>query len=246
MSDLIDTLLSLHSISLPLTHLETALTQISTYYQRFKNRLKPVHALHLKQCGSVIRGLINASKDWAAEGGTMDGKAQTNKNKEQLFKVNDLMGRLTGGADQVNLVELVGYLKESQLARKISGYAEKTAKDETKAGTSYSQTVVSRFRANIARIIRQTRSLLHQHHRFPPSRVVPYVPHRRQRRRPNPPLQPDRQQGRPRPERDYATVYPLESGGALFERCERGEECDFGGRDDGSGEYRTVSTLTTG
>lgn len=45
-----------------------------------------------------------------------------------------LMSRLGGSNDQVNLLEMVKYLRESKLARKVSGFAEKTAEEVAKKG----------------------------------------------------------------------------------------------------------------
>ena len=134
--DLIDTILSIHSIALPVDHLETATTQIITYYERFKNRLKPVHAVHLKQCLAVIRGLTSICKEWLGDTPNTGGTAQKAKAKEQLFRVNEITSQLKGGADQVNLIELVQYLKDSRLAQKVSGYAEKAAQDSVQDGES--------------------------------------------------------------------------------------------------------------
>jgi chromosome transmission fidelity protein 1 len=128
--DLIDTLLSIHSVTLPLNHLKTAVVQISIYYQRFKNRLKSTHAVHLKQCLALIQGLISVSEDWQAA----SESSKISRPREELLRVNDLLSRLKGGADQVNIVELVRYLKDSHLAQKISGYAEKTATEAAQAG----------------------------------------------------------------------------------------------------------------
>jgi chromosome transmission fidelity protein 1 len=47
---------------------------------------------------------------------------------------NTLMERVGGGSDQVNLMEMVAYLKESKLARKVSGFAENQAEVAMKNG----------------------------------------------------------------------------------------------------------------
>jgi chromosome transmission fidelity protein 1 len=75
---------------------------------------------------AILAGLIKACQEWAAENG---GKV-----KETMIKVNDLVAKLGGGGDQVNLVGLVDYLKASHLARKVSGYAEKRAMDAAQKG----------------------------------------------------------------------------------------------------------------
>lgn len=50
---------------------------------------------------------------------------------------NTLMTRVGGGADQVNLMEIVSYLRESKLARKVSGFAESQAELAIKKGESH-------------------------------------------------------------------------------------------------------------
>lgn len=52
----------------------------------------------------------------------------------EMLDTVQLMSRLGGSNDQVNLMEMVKYLKESKLARKVSGFAEKTAEDLAKKG----------------------------------------------------------------------------------------------------------------
>lgn len=56
------------------------------------------------------------------------------KAKPEMLHANTLIDRIGGGSDQVNLLELVSYLKESKLARKVSGFAEKTARMLAKKG----------------------------------------------------------------------------------------------------------------
>jgi chromosome transmission fidelity protein 1 len=126
-ADLIDTLLSIHSVSISLKRLVVALGQLDVYLQKFRNRLRSEHALHVKQMVAIVKGLIGVATAWATQDA---GAKTTNTPKEELFRINDLMNQMKGGADQVNIVSLCRYLKDSQLARKISGYAEKLAVDD--------------------------------------------------------------------------------------------------------------------
>lgn len=84
----------------------------------------------------MIKSLITVCNEWSAN---KDGGGQTSslRSKEQLFRVNDILAQLKGGADQVNLIELVKYLKESHLAQKVSGYAEKANNDAVQAGKPF-------------------------------------------------------------------------------------------------------------
>jgi chromosome transmission fidelity protein 1 len=98
------------------------------YLQRFKNRLKPVHALWIRQALSVLQGFARLCEEAIEDVST--GKV----GKADISNANALMGKIGRGSDQVNLVELVKYLKDSKLARKISGFAEKTAEEAALKG----------------------------------------------------------------------------------------------------------------
>ncbi|OCF40610.1 chromosome transmission fidelity protein 1 [Kwoniella heveanensis CBS 569] len=115
--NLIDTLLSIHSTSLTSLHLSTAISQLTQYLARFKNRLAPLHAIWIKQVLSVLQGLLRVCLCFK----------ETYKGTGEILDVNTLMEQVGGGNDQVNPMELVKYLKESKLARKISGFSEHLA-----------------------------------------------------------------------------------------------------------------------
>ncbi|KAJ9095611.1 hypothetical protein QFC21_005482 [Naganishia friedmannii] len=145
--NLIDTLLSIHSVSISLERLGIALGQLDVYLRKFKNRLKPEHSLHVKQMTAMVRGLIDVASAWASQ----DNDSTTSYSaKEELFSINDLTNKMKGGADQINIVSLCRYLKDSQLARKISGYAEKLMLDnadtKTKGSGSSPYSAISAFR----------------------------------------------------------------------------------------------------
>lgn len=72
----------------------------------------------------MLNGLSKTCRSFAADVAKPDWKG---KAKAEMLDANTLMSRIGGGNDQVNLMELVGYLKESKLARKVSGFAEKLA-----------------------------------------------------------------------------------------------------------------------
>jgi chromosome transmission fidelity protein 1 len=122
-SDLIDTLLSIYSTSLSSIQLSSAIAQLKQYLARFRSRFKPVHALWIRQTLSVLAGLVKVCDD------TIKAVASDPKAKQEILEANALMTRVGGGIDQVNLMEMVKYLKESKLARKVSGYVEHTAEE---------------------------------------------------------------------------------------------------------------------
>ncbi|WVO14193.1 hypothetical protein L204_101825 [Cryptococcus depauperatus] len=138
--NLIDTILSIHSTTLTSASLTTAISQLTQYFSRFKNRLKPTHLLWIKQVLSLLQGLMGACHTFAktvkteSANTSNSNKPSTDKMKSEVLDANELMARIGGGNDQLNPLELVVYLKESKLARKISGFSEhvieNTRKDE--------------------------------------------------------------------------------------------------------------------
>lgn len=104
-------------------NLANAISQLRHYLHRFKSRLKPIHALWIKQTLSVLSGL---SKVCTAQ--------VESKVKSEMLDTNALMARAGGGADQVNLLDMVKYLKDSKLARKVSGFTERTAEEAALKG----------------------------------------------------------------------------------------------------------------
>jgi chromosome transmission fidelity protein 1 len=129
--DLIDTLLSIYSTNLSHAHLNSALSQLDQYLARFRNRLKPNHALWIRQTVAVLRGLAKVCEKFLKEVKSLNWKG---KGKAEMMDGNTLMSRIGGGSDQVNLMEMVAYLKESKLARKVSGFAENQAETAMKNG----------------------------------------------------------------------------------------------------------------
>ncbi|RSH93859.1 minichromosome maintenance protein 5 [Saitozyma podzolica] len=137
--NLIDTLLGIHSTTLTSYQLSNAASQLQQYLQRFRSRLKPVHALWVRQTLGVLQGLVKVCERYVS-GQTPTGKDKS-KAKVEMLDTNQLMGRLGGGSDQVNLMEMVAYLKESKLARKVSGFTEKSAEEAAKGGKAPSMTL---------------------------------------------------------------------------------------------------------
>lgn len=126
--DLIDTILGIYSTTLPASHLTAAGSQLTQYLARFRTRLKSRHTLWIQQMLSVLRGLVRVTEAYSA--GARKDKA---KARGEILDVNTLMARVGGASDAVNLIELIAYLKESKLARKVSGFAEVLAEEAEKA-----------------------------------------------------------------------------------------------------------------
>ncbi|WWC89834.1 uncharacterized protein L201_004762 [Kwoniella dendrophila CBS 6074] len=146
--NLIDTLLSIHSTTLTSTTLLNAVSQLQQYLSRFKNRLKSIHSLKIRQVLSLLQGLIKVCQIFLYDNDNgRDSNGLNNKRKGQVknevLNANELMERVGKGNDQLNPIDLVNYLKESKLARKISGFSEliieQNASKESKISKSATQ-----------------------------------------------------------------------------------------------------------
>lgn len=128
-SDLIDTILSIHSQTLTLPQLVLAQTQLKTYLLRFRSRLKGRNAVYLKQMLLILTGLIELCTRWEAASPT-SGSTGKAASVGEMMLVGEVIKGMGRGLDQVNLLEVVRYLKESRIAVKVSGYSEKLLEDE--------------------------------------------------------------------------------------------------------------------
>ncbi|GMK54061.1 hypothetical protein CspeluHIS016_0106470 [Cutaneotrichosporon spelunceum] len=133
--NLIDTILGIYSVSLPTSHISSAAAQLTQYLHRFRSRLKPRHSLMIQQTLTVLRGLVGVCA--AFENG---------KESSEMMDVNTLMACFGRSADAVNLLEIVGYLKESKLARKVSGFAESLEEKEGKRSAAARHASIAAFR----------------------------------------------------------------------------------------------------
>ena len=121
-----DTISSIHSVSVTHVQLKRCRAQLGLYLQKFRNRLKGKNRVYVAQLVRVVDS-ISAYLDNQATHNFTDG----------LVGVSDLM---TGkGADQINLYKLMHYLKQSKLARKVEGYVrheeQLTPRDQHKGST---------------------------------------------------------------------------------------------------------------
>lgn len=117
-----DTISSLHSITISLHQLKRSRAQLGVYLQKFRNRLKGKNRIYVTQLVRLLDSLA-AYLQHHAQG------------KGSLVKAVDLLAGK--GVDQINLYKLMHYLQESKLARKVDGYivdVEERAKKDASLG----------------------------------------------------------------------------------------------------------------
>lgn len=123
--NLMDTISSIHSVSVTLNQLKQARSQLGIYLQKFRNRLKGKNRVYVTQLVRLIDSLSTH----------MQAKFGDTGEATREVPIEDLM---TGkGVDQINMYKLMRYLQESKLARKVDGYvALENKKEEEAAATA--------------------------------------------------------------------------------------------------------------
>ena len=116
-----DTMSSIHSITVTLAQLKRCRSQLGIYLQKFRNRLKGKNRVYVAQ---VIRLVDSVS-------GCLETSMTGKPSSEGTVAVGDLMAGK--GVDQINLYKLMRYLQESKLARKVEGYTVHAEEQESKA-----------------------------------------------------------------------------------------------------------------
>ena len=112
--NLMDTISNINSVSITLTQLRQCRSQIGTYLQKFRNKLKGKNRVYVAQ---VVRLIDSLSSH-------LEMVATSKQAREEMVELEALMAGK--GVDQINLYKLMHYLQESKLARKVNGYATLT------------------------------------------------------------------------------------------------------------------------
>ncbi|CAG8410021.1 unnamed protein product [Penicillium salamii] len=124
--NLMDAIAGIHSVAVSLSQLQTAITQLTTYARKFKNRLKGKNRNYVAQVIRLVGSIAEHLKSISQRKGPLEGSLQT----------SDLMSGK--GVDQINPYKLSRYLQESKLARKVDGYLESS--QEPQPGRSKDKT----------------------------------------------------------------------------------------------------------
>ncbi|KAJ5110761.1 Helicase-like DEXD box c2 type [Penicillium argentinense] len=110
--NLMDAIAGIHSVSVSLSQLQTAISQLTTYARKFQTRLKGKNRSYLAQIIRLVSSIADHLRGISKQKGPPEGPVQS----------SDLMAGK--GVDQINPYKLSRYLQESKLARKVDGYVE--------------------------------------------------------------------------------------------------------------------------
>ncbi|KAL8659137.1 MAG: hypothetical protein Q9226_000601 [Calogaya cf. arnoldii] len=110
--NLMDAITNIHSITITQSQLHRCRTQLRTYLQKFRNKLKGKNRVYVTQTVRLLDSVSDCLDKLVSQSSTM----------ESLVTVGHMMSGK--GVDQINLYKLVRYLTDSKLARKVEGYNE--------------------------------------------------------------------------------------------------------------------------
>ncbi|KAJ4992593.1 DNA repair helicase [Stagonosporopsis vannaccii] len=122
--NLMDAIAGIHSVSVTLSQVQRARSQLTVYVQKFRNRLKGKNRVYVAQVIRILDSIISHLQSNNADPQVTDGLVD---------RVSIMSSK---GVEQINIFKLNIYLQESKLARKVDGYTAFT--DEASQGTSFS------------------------------------------------------------------------------------------------------------
>jgi chromosome transmission fidelity protein 1 len=120
-----DAIAGIYSVSVSLVQMQQARAQLTSYLQKFRNRLKGKNRVYVAQIIRILDSIITF----------LQSKNDDSKSTEAQVNVSNIMSGK--GVDQINLFKLNAYLQESRLARKVDGYTvfyEQSQVDGVKTG----------------------------------------------------------------------------------------------------------------
>lgn len=113
-----DAIAGIHSVTVSLNQLQTAISQLTIYARKFKNRLKGKNRSYVAQVIRLISSIADHLRGVSQQKGPPEGPVQLS---------NLMAGK---GVDQINPYKLSRYLQESKLARKVDGYVESSTESQ--------------------------------------------------------------------------------------------------------------------
>ncbi|KAL8250153.1 hypothetical protein R6Q59_033846 [Mikania micrantha] len=115
--NLADSLISMYDSKITLSQLELVNSSLEGYFQRFHNLLGPGNRRHIQTLLVLTRAFIQtiSNKD--------DSNLVNSSGSECSLWINEFVFSLN--IDNINLVKLLQYIKDSHMIHKVSGYGDK-------------------------------------------------------------------------------------------------------------------------
>lgn len=108
--NLMDAIAGIYSVSVTLSQVQQARTQLTIYLQKFRNKLKGKNRVYVAQTVRILDSIVAYLQSKNSDAKAVDDQV-------------DMTALMSGkGVDQINLFKLNRYLQDSRLARKVDGY----------------------------------------------------------------------------------------------------------------------------
>ncbi|KAA8541799.1 hypothetical protein F0562_022951 [Nyssa sinensis] len=128
--NLADSLISMYDSKITLSQLEHVHSHLGKYFERFRNLLGPGNRRYIQTLMVLTRAFLQVLRDEnnmnyvdpLSDAEEVSGAASTS---ESSMAINEFLFSLN--IDNINLVKLLQYMKESKIVHKVSGYGDKAA-----------------------------------------------------------------------------------------------------------------------
>ncbi|XP_052183885.1 uncharacterized protein LOC127795942 [Diospyros lotus] len=128
--NLADSLISMHDSKITLSQLEHVHSQLRMYFERFRNVLGPGNRRYIQTLMVLTRAFLQTLRPDDSTGSTepcydAEGASRAKSAENCSMAINEFLFSLN--IDNINLVKLLRYIKESNIIYKVSGYGDKAA-----------------------------------------------------------------------------------------------------------------------
>lgn len=113
--NLIETINAIHTISLSIQQIRTAMQQLALYLQRYKQRLLGKNINYIRHIVTILKAILQVLE------------SKKGKDDEAVLRINEFVHLLK--IDHLNMYKIEKYLKASNLARKLNGFVDKLQQD---------------------------------------------------------------------------------------------------------------------
>jgi chromosome transmission fidelity protein 1 len=110
---LADTITGVHTVLISSTQIGVTQKQLINYLQRYQTRLNAKNATYIRELLVVLKALVSFAQRWAAR----YKQSQDHTSACDMYTANTFLHELN--IDNINMLELQQFLKDSHLARKV-------------------------------------------------------------------------------------------------------------------------------
>jgi chromosome transmission fidelity protein 1 len=116
--NLVESIMHTHSSQVSNGQFQKAFTYLTSYFEKYKNRLKPKNQNRIKQLISLLKQFIKYLNE-------------KNQKESKILSMNDFLFELE--IDNINMFPIGEFIEKSEIAKKLNGFIEKTTENQESA-----------------------------------------------------------------------------------------------------------------